>query len=301
MADWSVIATEQINGQAEARLNLTLGAVIAGGETTVSLNYNSREPFTEKQQYYLWRRVNNNNKAMRQVMAGKFFTHATSTIYDPVVGVQVTNTPTTFRKSFGSYTLNDKTEPGWIVELYVNNVLVDFVKADAAGFFSFQVPLVYGNSLVRLKFYGPWGEERVSERNISIPFSFLPKNKLEYYANAGIVEDTLFSRFSRSSVNYGLTRGITIGAGYEYLSSVTSGPMMPFANASFRLASNLLLSAEYTHGVRAKGSLSYRLRSNIQFDLNYIKYVKGQTAINFNYLEERKIAISVPIRIKKFS
>ena len=301
MADWSAIATEQINGQAEARLNLTLGAIIAGGETTVSLNYNSREPFTEKQQYYLWRRVNNDNKALRQVMVGKVFTHATSSIFDPVVGVQVTNTPTTFRKSFGSYTLNDKTEPGWMVELYVNNVLVDFVKADAAGFFSFEVPLVYGNSLVRLKYYGPWGEERISERNISIPFNFLPKNKLEYYANAGMVEDTLLSRFSRASVNYGLTRGITIGAGYEYLSSVNSGPLMPFANASFRLASNLLLSAEYTYGVRAKGSLSYRLPSNIQFDLNYTKYAKGQTAIDFNYLEERKIAISVPIRIKKFS
>ncbi len=301
MADWSVIATEQINGQAETRLNLTLGAIIAGGETTVSLNYNSREPFTEKQQYYLWRRVNNDNKFVKQVMAGKVFTHATSSIFDPVVGVQVTNTPTTFRKSFGSYTLNDKTEPGWMVELYVNNVLVDFVKADAAGFYSFQVPLVYGNSLVRLKFYGPWGEERVSERNISIPFNFLPKKKLEYYVNAGIVEDTLFSRFSRSSVNYGLSRGVTIGAGYEYLSSVSSGPMMPFANASFRLASNLLLSTEFTYGVRAKGSLSYRLRSNIQFDLNYTKYAKGQTAINFNYLEERKVAISVPIRIKKFS
>lgn len=301
MADWSVIATEQINGLAEARLNLTLGAVIAGGETTVSLNYNSREPFTEKQQYYLWRRVNNDNKAVRQVMAGKIFTHATSSIYDPVIGVQVTNTPTTFRKSFGSYTLNDKTEPGWMVELYVNNVMVDFVKADAAGFFSFEVPLVYGNSLIRLKYYGPWGEERISERNISIPFNFLPKNKLEYYANAGMVEDTLYSQFSRAHVNYGLTRGITIGAGYEYLSSVTSGPLMPFANASFRLASNLLLSAEYTYGVRAKGSLSYRLPSNIQFDLNYTKYAKGQTAINFNYLEERKLAISVPIRIKKFS
>ncbi|MCD6598295.1 MAG: SPOR domain-containing protein, partial [Bacteroidales bacterium] len=301
MADWSVIATEQINGQAETRLNLTLGAIIAGGETTVSLNYNSREPFTEKQQYYLWRRVNNDNKFVKQVMAGKVFTHATSSIFDPVVGVQVTNTPTTFRKSFGSYTLNDKTEPGWMVELYVNNVLVDFVKADAAGFYSFQVPLVYGNSLVRLKFYGPWGEERVSERNISIPFNFLPKKKLEYYVNAGIVEDTLFSRFSRSSVNYGLSRGVTIGAGYEYLSSVSSGPMMPFANASFRLAPNLLLSTEFTYGVRAKGSLSYRLRSNIQFDLNYTKYAKGQTAINFNYLEERKVAISVPIRIKKFS
>src|SRR5450759_1152657 len=301
MADWSAIVTEQINGPAETRLNLALGSIIAGGETTASLNYNSTDPFTEKQQYYLWRYVNNDNSALRQIMAGKIATQATSSIYDPVVGVQFTNSPTTFRRSFGSYTLSDKTEPGWIVELYVNNVLVDYVKADASGFFTFEVPLVYGNSLVRLKFYGPWGEERTSERNISIPFNFIPVKTLEYTISAGMVEDTLHSRFSRTSVNYGLTRGVTIGAGFEYLSSVTSGPLMPYVNASFRLASNLLFSGEYTYTIRAKGTLSYRLPSNLQFELNYTKYAKDQKAINYNYLEERKAVISMPIRFNKFS
>ena len=301
MADWSAIATEQINGPAETRLNLTLGSIIAGGETTASLYYDSKDPITEKQQHYLWRYVNNDNNVLRQVMAGKIATRATSSIYNPVVGVQVTNTPTTFRRSFGSYTLSDKTEPGWIVELYVNNVLVDYVKADASGFFTFEVPLVYGNSIVRLKFYGPWGEERTSERNISIPFNFIPKNTLEYTISAGMVEDTLLSRFSRSSINYGLTRGVTIGAGYEYLSSVSSGSFMPFVNASLRLASNLLFSGEYTHTVRAKGTLTYRLPSNLQLDLYYTKYAKDQKAINYNYREERKASISIPIRLHNFS
>ena len=121
-----------------------------------------------------------------------------ATLYNPVIGVQLTNTPTTYRRSFGSYTLSDRTEPGWIVELYVNNVLVDYVKADASGFFTFEVPLVYGNTMVKLKFYGPWGEER-KEQNINIPFTFLPVKTLEYTASAGIVEDSVQSRFSRAS------------------------------------------------------------------------------------------------------
>ncbi len=300
MADWSAIASEQINGKSETRLNLAIGSIIAGGETTVALNYNSQDPFTEKQQYYLWRFVNNDNSFLRQVRAGKIAAGATSSIYNPVVGVQFTNTPTTFRRSFGSYTLSDKTEPGWIVELYVNNVLVNYVKADASGFFTFEVPLVYGNSNVMLKFYGPWGEERTREQNITIPFNFIPKNTLEYTISAGLVEDSLFSRFSRTSFNYGLSRGITIGAGYEYLSSVLSGPMMPYVNASFRLASNLLFSGEYTNAVRAKGSLSYRMPSNLQIDLNYTRYNKDQKAINYNYLEERKVVVSIPLRMKKF-
>jgi cell division protein FtsN len=301
MADWSVYATEQIGGPSQARLNLALGSVIAGGEATAVLNYYSGTPFTEKQQQYLWRHVNNDRSLVRQVMAGKIISHATASIYDPVVGIQLTNTPTTFRQSFGSYNLTDRTEPGWTVELYVNNVLVDYVKADASGFFTFEVPLVYGNTQVRLKFYGPWGEERVREQNISIPYNFLPHKEFEYIVSAGVVEDSLWSRFSKVSVSYGATRFLTLGGGVEYLSSVSTGPVMPFVNASARLANNLLLSGEYAYGVRARGTLTYRLPSNIQFDLNYTRYDRDQKAINYNYLEERRASLSLPLRIKKFS
>lgn len=301
MADWSAISTQEINGRTDTRLNLALGSMIAGGEATASLYYNSTEAFSEKQQYYLWRYVDNDFRIFKQAMAGKIATQATSTIFNPVIGVQFTNSPTTYRRSFGSYTLSDKTEPGWIVELYVNNVLVDYVKADASGFFKFEVPLVYGNSVIQLKFYGPWGEEKVREQNINIPFNFLPKNTFEYRASAGIVEDTAFSRFSRFSGNYGITRRLTAGAGVEYLSSVTSGPFMPYVNASWSILNNLLLSAEYTYGVRSRGMLSYRMPSNLQLDLNYTRYDKGQKAIIFNYREERKATLSIPLRIKKFS
>ena len=116
MADWSVYANEQVDGPSEVRMNVALGAVIAGGEATASLYYHSRQPFSEKQQYYLWRYVNNDHNLLRQVMAGKIVSNATASIYNPVVGIQLTNTPTTFRRSFGSYTLTDRTEPGWTVD-----------------------------------------------------------------------------------------------------------------------------------------------------------------------------------------
>ncbi len=301
MADWSAIASEQIDGPANARLNLTLGAMIAGGEAKASINYDSRQPFTEKQQYYLWRYVNNDNNLLRQVIAGKIPTYSHATIYSPVVGVQVTNTPTTFRRSFGTYTLSDRTEPGWIVELYVNNVLVDYVKADASGFFTFEVPLVYGNTIVTLKFYGPWGEEQTREQNITIPFNYLPSGTMEYTLSGGIVEDGSTSKFGRADINYGLSNRITVGAGFEYLSSVSSGPLMPYISSSVRLTNNFLLKGEYVYGVKAGGALTLRLPSNLQIDLKYIKYDKDQEAINYNYLEERKAIVSLPLRIGNFS
>ncbi|MEZ5019256.1 MAG: SPOR domain-containing protein [Bacteroidales bacterium] len=301
MADWSVYAIEQPGAVSQARLNLSLGSVIAGGEATASLNYYTGDPFLEKQQYYLWRHVNNDRTFLRQVMAGKINTQATASIYDPVIGIQLTNTPTTFRRSFGTYTLTDHTEPGWTVELYVNNVLVDYVKADASGFFTFEVPLVYGNTMVRLRFYGPWGEERTKEQSLTIPYNFIPKRELEYTVSAGVVEDSVWSRYSRADLNYGATRFLTLGGGAEYLSSVTATPVMPFVNASLRLPGNVLLSGEYTHGVRTRGRLSYRFPSNIQMDLDYIRYDRNQKAISYNYLEERRAALSIPLRIKKFT
>jgi len=301
MTDWSVIGTQQINGPTDTRVTLGLGGIIAGGETNVLLNYTTSEPFTERQQQYFWRFANNDFSFLRQAILGKINSQATSSIYAPVVGVQFTNTPTTYRRSFGSYTLADYTKPGWTIELYVNNVLVNFTKADASGFYKFDVPLVYGNTEVKLRFYGPYGEEMSSQKTISIPFNFLPAKEVEYTVSGGIVEDTSSSRFARANINYGLSRRLTIGGGVEYLSSVTSGNTMPFLNFSLRLASSLLFNGEYTYGVRWKGIMSYKLPFDLQVDLNYTKYVRGQTAINYNYLEERKAILSYPLRGKNFS
>ena len=133
-ADWFVVASQFAIGYNDTRLYFGLGSVVAGGEMNVALNYSNNIPFREKEQFYQWRFVDNNNKALRQSVAGKIYAQSTSSIFSPVVGVQFTNTPTTYRRSFGTYTISDYTEPHWTVELYVNNVLINYVEADGAGF-----------------------------------------------------------------------------------------------------------------------------------------------------------------------
>lgn len=295
-ADWAVFSTQQSQGLSETRANLGLGAMVAGGETNVSLNYYSTQAFTEKQQYYQWKYINNDNAALRQVVAGKIFTQSIVSLYAPLIGVQINNVPTIQRRSYGKYTLSNKTEPGWIVELYINDVLVDYKKADVSGFYTFEVPLIYGYSTVRLRFYGPYGEERTSNQYVNVPFNFLPAHEFEYAATGGIVEDGANSKFSRVSGNYGVSNHITVGGGMEYLSSVTASPEIPFVNTSLRVTSNLLVSGEYANKVRSKGILSYRMPSNIQFDVDYTKYAKGQTAIYYNYVEEKRASITMPLR-----
>lgn len=301
MVDWSIHSVQRINERSNTRFNIALGSILAGGETNIALKYNSSQPLNKKDFYYRWRLANDDFKFIKQALVGKINPYSTSSIHNPVIGVQFTNTPTAYRRSFGSYTLSNYTEPGWTVELYVNNILVGYEKADASGFYSFEVPVIYGSTNVRLKFYGPWGEEQMQEQSINVPYSFVPKNKLEYKVTGGIVEDDSLSRYTRSEVNYGLSRHMTIGGGVEYLSSVSSGNIMPFLNTTLSLGGKLLFTANYTHNVMAKATLNYQFLSGIRLNLEYTKFKEGQTAIIYNYLEVRKLAITKAFRLKKFS
>jgi hypothetical protein len=299
MLDWSVASTQTELRAPNTWMNLALGGTLAGGEANVNLNYFSDQPFTSKQQQYLWRYADNQRPWLRQVMAGKIPTNSISTLFSQVVGLQFTNTPTTYRRSFGTYRISNVTEPGWTVELYVNNVLIDYVKADASGFYKFEVPLIYGNTAINLRFYGPFGEERSSEQNIRVPFNFLPVKEFEYTVSAGFVEDAIKSKFTRASFNYGVDKRITAGGGLEYLSS--AGAPIPFVNTSVNIYKNLLFSGEHAYQVRTKGVLTYRTPSNLQVELDYIIYDKNQKAINFNFLQERKLSISMPFQTKKMA
>jgi hypothetical protein len=297
MLDWALSSTQISNNINDTRASLGIGAELLGGETNIFLNHSTRDGFNERNQQYHWRWANNQTKIVKQVRAGKIGTGSISSIYDPFLGVNITNTPTTYRRSFGEYTISDFTEPGWTVELYVNNVIVDYQTADASGFYSFDVPLVYGTSQVMLNFYGPYGEERIKEEFINIPHRFLPKGELEYNITGGMVRDSVGSIYSRAAASYGVNRFVSLGGGYEYLSSISTGSGMPFISLSATPFRNLMLSGEYVHGVRSKALLSFRLPSNMMFELDYANYTEGQQAIRFNYLEERKVTLAIPIKL----
>jgi hypothetical protein len=301
MVDWAVSSTQSTTSFSDTRAWLATGAELFGGETNLLFHYSTREGFNHRNQQYYWRWANNLPKAIRQVRIGRIMPFSISSIYDPVVGISATNARTTYRRSFGEYTMNDITEPGWTVELYVNNVIVDYQTADATGFYSFNVPLVYGTSQVMLKFYGPYGEERIREQFLNIPFNFLPPGELEYTVSSGMVLDEAQSRFGRAEAKYGINRFLTLGGGFEYLSSVVTGTDIPFITASVTPVRNLMVSGEYAKAVRTKALASYRLPSGPALEVEYAYYTPGQEAIRLNYLEEKKATLSLPMRLKKFN
>jgi hypothetical protein len=301
MITWGFNGIQREDGARYNRYNLGLGGLILGGELNTELNFNSQQPFLLRNQKYNWRYVNNDNNLLRQISLGTIRKQSISTIHNNIVGVQLTNTPTYIKKTFGTYTLSDHTEPNWMVELYINNVLTDYTQADAVGFFTFEVPLIYGNTSVTLRFYGPFGEERAVNRSFNIPFNFLPEKSFEYTFSTGVVEDRKNNMFFNGRVNYGLSQSITVGGGAEYFAGSGNPMLMPFLNASVRAMPNLLFATEYIHKVGYRGTLSYSALSGIRLNFNYKNYEKGQTAVRYRYLEEREAIISSPIKNKLFS
>ncbi len=300
MVDWSGAGNWMFKNTNEVRYGLGLGAELLGGETNLWLNYSDRYGFNRNQQRYYWRWVDNNFSVARQVQVGRVYSKSIASLLSPMDGFVITNAPSTVRKALGDYTISDHTNPEWVVELYINNVLTNYTKADASGFYSFKVPVVYGTSHITLRFYGPNGEERSEEKVLNMPFNFLPKGEFEYRITGGSLLDSTDARYARAEVNYGLVRGITIGGGYEYLSSITNHPDIPFATINIQPFPRLILTGEYAHGVRTKGTLNYNLGSST-LDVDYTRYVRDQTAIIYNYREERVANLSIPFSMKKFS
>ncbi len=299
MVDWLVGSYQSWNKPSDNRIGLGVGAELFHGEADVSVLYYDRRKFDNRELFYLWRWVDNDNKIIKQAQLGRISNQTISFINAPLIGGTIRNSPTTVRKATGYYTINEFTEPNWTVELYINNILVDFTKADASGLFVFKVPNVYGYTTLKLKFYGPLGEERTEERTMNVPYTIMPAHEFEYSLSAGIVQDSCLSRFGRGEFNYGANRYLTIGGGFEFLSSIPNGALIPFVRTTMQPLSRLTITGEYAHGVKTRGLLDYYFWKDALLEIDFTRYVEGQLATRFNALQERKVKLSLPFRVKK--
>jgi outer membrane protein OmpA-like peptidoglycan-associated protein len=301
MVDWSIASNQSQTYTGETRFGLATGVELLGGETNVWLTYSDKYHFEKSQQRYSWRWVDNNASIVKQVQIGRIYNRSIASLLSPVDGFVVTNASTAIQKALGTYQISNTTEPNWIVELYINNVLMDYTKTDPSGFYTFKVPIVYGTSNVTLRFYGPNGEERQEEKTFNMPYNMLPKGEFEYRVSGGQMLDVLHSKYGRAEANVGVSSWLTMGAGFEYLSSITTGPSIPFANFSFQPIPKLIITGEYAYQVRTKATLNYNFDNYSVLELNYSKYKEGQKAIIFNYLEERAASYSIPFKLNKLS
>ncbi|QQG36915.1 MAG: hypothetical protein HYS17_03850 [Micavibrio aeruginosavorus] len=133
-------------------------------------------------------------------------------------------------REFDVITVEGTGPPGWEVELYRNNELIDFGFVDTVGEYRFEdVATQYGNNRIRVVLYGPQGQIREDVKDYNFAGSMLRPG--EGAVTGGMVDADrdfvpLVKDEPRSTPRgvakslagaFGLTRNITLFSGYNEL------------------------------------------------------------------------------------
>jgi hypothetical protein len=295
VVDWSV-SSELLPTFRRVNYSAGAGMEFLGGNLTASTTSASDQKITLRGTPITWRYAQPESKIVSQIVAGNSIQFPGTVALPYATGVHITNTPVTFRQGFSSYVVRDYTEPNWMVELYVNERLVDYARADASGYFQFSTPLPYGTTNIRLKFYGPFGEERTREKLVQVPYTFVPPGEIEYGVTAARLFDTNRTYYGSAGLQAGITSWLTLGGGTYYFKDSTREPLAPIGSMSLRIADQLLINAAYIHGFETKGHLTYSLSGGMNADFSYVRFAKQQRFFNRSILEERRFTFGLPLR-----
>ncbi len=293
--DWSINANELPTPNLQS-YSFNFGGQLLYGETNALITGGYNNSPRAASTVARWRFVDPENPIFKQIILGNNYAFPSAISLPSARGFYVTNTPVTNRRAFGTYTISDITQPNWIVELYLNSRLIDFTRTDASGYYHFAVPIVYGATSVKLKFYGLYGEERTEEKQIQIPYTFLPAGTIEYSVLGGQLLDP-YNRFvSGIGLNAGISYGISIGGGIYYLPDSLQRPWSPYASASVRLTDQLLFRALYAMDFQYSGTLSFS-SGPLSMEASYNRYSPIQHFVHTDILEDRKLSLSLPFHI----
>lgn len=224
-----------------------LGLEALGGDVEIrSFNsyFESQKKFNTNLNFF-WRYYFLENPYLTFVKIGNLSTYtnrSTSLPINAFDGIQISNELVQMPNIFKHFEIEDRTNPNWQVEVYVDNVLYQQVNTDSTGIYKFRIPVKYGGTSITYKFYGTRGE--VDEKNdyIQAPIYFLRENDLRYLFNAGrrTSDRTNMIDFR---IAYGLTDWITLEASGEKL----EGSAKPnfYGTISARLMPELITRANY--------------------------------------------------------
>jgi cell division septation protein DedD len=96
-------------------------------------------------------------------------------------GAEISSFPLLRPTEFDRVTLRGDLPLGWEVELFRNEVLLDFQLARPDGLYEFvDVPLVYGLNVVRLAFHGPQGQKREELQRLLVGSGLVRPGELHF-------------------------------------------------------------------------------------------------------------------------
>ena len=252
---------------------LTGAGELFGGalQGNVTGNYSEDGVFTYRTDNLRWRYGLQPNSYLTEIEAGQIST--SGPMSTRIRGAAITNDPIEARQLYGTYVVEGQTEADAEVELYLNNNIIDFTTADQLGYYRFEVPLRYGTSAMQIRIITPDGQLQVRDREVIVPFQFLPQGTIGYRAESGLAEtnaafQTEDALALHGNVGYGFTNWLTARAGVDYNDTDSTEPLF-YSSASARVLGSYLINAE------AVPNAFYRVQSGIVFP--------GSYSLNVNY------------------
>jgi hypothetical protein len=193
-------------------------------------------------------------------------------------GIRLTNEPIEPRFLYGQTTLTGSAYPNAEVELYRNNNLIDYIEADASGFYSFNVPITYGTSQYSIRSFSQGGLQDQRNLRFQIPQNFLPAGQFNYTLESGRLDNPIAGSLERGYMGqgrfrYGLSNRVTLGAGVEYFEDFHDEFPTLTGSLSTRLFTNHLVTFQAANDAFYRASLQAIYPSNASFTAEYTHFI----------------------------
>lgn len=282
--------------------SLLAGGQLLGGDFDAAVAADqTSHALTLDRAIWQWRYAIPDSRLLSQIIIGKRATFSNLFSADTLLGIQVTNANLNYRTSYANYTISDYTDPYWTAELYVNEGLVSYTKADQTGYYKFVFPLPYGTTNVSLIFRGPYGEVRTKTIELRIPYAFLPPGEIEYTLSGGRSYHTSGTKntIGKLDLNVGINPWMSLAGGVQYLLDTShNSNFFPFITTSLRLASDVLFAGEYYYKNGFRTSLNITGLAGASLSASYDHPFAGslQGSDQVRILDERKFQLNLPLR-----
>ena len=205
-------------------------------------------------------------------------------------GAQISSFPLQRSGEFDSTTLIGELPLGWEVELYRNEVLLEFRKSRDDGRYEFaDIPLRFGLNVLRLEFFGPQGQRREEVQRFLIGPGQAPAGEFYFRVAANQQLEALISvpqagsssydqqgeARAVSEVEYGVNQHLSLAAGASSLP--LDGGRRSYGNVSARVGygpvfGRLDFVGDSAGGKSGKVGLQFNLPLNFAIQMEHSEF-----------------------------
>ncbi len=296
--DYNVTGTYADQDAPVSAYTVTGGAEVLGGDLQGTYNgINTKGIRTNDFGNVRWRYAVRENAYFSSFTGGQLTT--TSVFSHAIRGARITNEPIEPRTVFDYYNVDGYTDPESDVELFMNDRLIDFQRSNSAGYYNFRFPLTYGTMRIMVKTYSQYGDIKTEEKQLQVPYTFMPQGVISYNAEAGMQESQNTGAdvhpVGNANLIYGITNWLTAKGGAEKLFDDRNAPPSYYGSVSARLFSQYVLNLDIVPDAYYRANTNILFPGNSGAALQYTKYASTDPLLNSGANQSAALSFYFPV------